>query len=90
MSVTQRQEMSSAVGEDTIQTVAAGRETLGALLSSVQTHLQKVFIVFVIGFMGSFYALRIWIWDFLEATAKPRCSRTSPIRRTSSPERRSR
>ncbi|TYT63198.1 twin-arginine translocase subunit TatC [Natrialba swarupiae] len=62
--------MSSAVGEDTIQTVAAGRETLGALLSSVQTHLQKVFIVFVIGFMGSFYALRIWIWDFLEATAK--------------------
>ncbi|RQG94043.1 twin-arginine translocase subunit TatC [Natrarchaeobius chitinivorans] len=62
--------MSSAVGEDTIQAVASGRETLGTLLSSAQTHLQKVFIVFVIGFIGTFYALRIWIWDFLEATAK--------------------
>ncbi|SIR91347.1 twin-arginine translocase subunit TatC [Natronorubrum thiooxidans] len=62
--------MSSAVGEDTAKAIATGRETIGTLLSSAQTHLQKVFIVFVIGFIGSFYALRIWIWDFLEATAK--------------------
>ncbi|RQG92900.1 translocase [Natrarchaeobius halalkaliphilus] len=62
--------MSSAVGEDTVQTIAAGRETIGTVLSNAQEHLQKVFIVFVIGFIGSFYALRIWIWDFLEATAK--------------------
>ncbi len=62
--------MSSAVGEDTARAITTGRETLGALLSSAQTHLQKVFIIFVIGFMGSFYALRIYIWDFLEATAK--------------------
>ncbi|WP_121743998.1 twin-arginine translocase subunit TatC [Natronorubrum halophilum] len=62
--------MSSAVGEDTAKAITTGRETIGAMLSSAQTHLQKVFIVFVIGFIGSFYALRIWIWDFLEATAK--------------------
>ncbi|MFC4439759.1 MULTISPECIES: twin-arginine translocase subunit TatC [Natrialbaceae] len=62
--------MSSAVDEDTARAINTGRETIGALLSSVQTHLQKVFIVFVIGFVGSFYALRIWIWNFLRATAK--------------------
>ena len=62
--------MSSAVDEDTVRAVSAGRETLGAVFSSAQAHLQKIFIVFVIGFISSFYALRIWIWDFLEATAK--------------------
>ena len=62
--------MSSAVDEDTARAINSGRETLGAMLSAAQTHLQKVFIVFVIGFIGSFYALRVFIWDFLEATAK--------------------
>ncbi|ELY36202.1 twin-arginine translocase subunit TatC [Natronorubrum tibetense] len=62
--------MSSAVGEDTAKAINTGRETIGAVLSGAQTHLQKVFIVFTIGFVGSFYALRIWIWGFLEATAK--------------------
>ncbi|THE62719.1 translocase [Salinadaptatus halalkaliphilus] len=62
--------MSSAVDEDTARAINSGRETLGAMFSSAQTHLQKVFIVFVIGFMGTFWALRAFIWDFLEATAK--------------------
>ncbi|MCU4743233.1 twin-arginine translocase subunit TatC [Natronoglomus mannanivorans] len=62
--------MSSAVDEDTVRAINTGRETIGDLLSSAQTHLQKIFIVFVIGFLGSFYALRLYIWDFLEATAK--------------------
>ncbi|RKD93598.1 twin-arginine translocase subunit TatC [Halopiger aswanensis] len=66
--------MSSAVDEDTARAINSGRETLGALLSSAQTHLQKVFIVFVIGFIGSFYALRVFIWDFLKATAKAEMS----------------
>ncbi len=66
--------MSSVVDEDTAKTINTGRETLGALFSSAQTHLQKVFMVFVVGFIGSFYALRIWIWDFLEATAKAEMS----------------
>ncbi|AEH36182.1 twin-arginine translocase subunit TatC [Halopiger xanaduensis] len=66
--------MSSAVDEDTARAINSGRETLGALLSSAQTHLQKVFIVFVIGFIGSFYALRVFVWDFLKATAKAEMS----------------
>ncbi|MFC4540626.1 twin-arginine translocase subunit TatC [Halosolutus amylolyticus] len=66
--------MSSAVDEDTARAINTGRETLGALFSSAQTHLQKVFIVFVIGFIGSFYALRVFIWDFLETTAKAEMS----------------
>lgn len=69
MSVTIHQQMSSAVDEDTARAINSGRETLGAMLSSLQTHLQKVFIIFVVGFLGSFYALRIWIWDFLKQTA---------------------
>ncbi|SEH13351.1 sec-independent protein translocase protein TatC [Natronorubrum sediminis] len=68
--------MSSAVGEDTAKAINTGRETIGAVLSGAQTHLQKVFIVFTLGFVGSFYALRVWIWDFLEATAKAEMSET--------------
>ncbi|SEW27472.1 twin-arginine translocase subunit TatC [Natrinema salifodinae] len=61
--------MSSAVDEDTARAINSGRETIGALLSGAQAHLQKVFIVFLLGFVGSFYALRVVIWDFLKATA---------------------
>ncbi|QCS40942.1 twin-arginine translocase subunit TatC [Natrinema versiforme] len=61
--------MSSAVDEDTAKAINTGRETLGALLSGAQQHLQKVFIVFLLGFVGSFYALRVVVWDFLKATA---------------------
>ena len=64
--------MSSVVDEDTARAVNSGRQTLGAMLSSAQDHLQKIFIVFVVGFMGTFWLLRIWIWDFLEATATAR------------------
>jgi sec-independent protein translocase protein TatC len=66
--------MSSAVDEDTARAINTGRETIGALLSGAQAHLQKVFIVFLVGFVGSFYALRVVVWDFLEATAKARMS----------------
>ncbi|WP_222915845.1 twin-arginine translocase subunit TatC [Natrinema sp. SYSU A 869] len=62
--------MSSAVDEDTAKALNTGRETIGALLSGAQQHLQKVFIVFLLGFVGSFYALRVVVWDFLKATAK--------------------
>ena len=59
--------MSGAVDEDTRQTIADGRRTLGAMLSTVQRHLQKVFIVFVIGFIGTFYALRLFVWEQLKS-----------------------
>ncbi|WP_423743794.1 twin-arginine translocase subunit TatC (plasmid) [Haladaptatus sp. SPP-AMP-3] len=55
----------SLIDEDTANTVASGRETIGAMLSTAQTHLQKVFIVFVLGFIGMFYAMSMVVWPFL-------------------------
>ena len=64
--------MSSALDEDTQETLAQGRETLGAMLRSAQKDLQKVFIVFVVGFMGTFYALRLYVWEFLKNVTRAR------------------
>ena len=58
--------MSSALGDDNARALASGRDSIGALLSTAQTELQKVFIVFVIGFIGTFYALRVAVWDWLK------------------------
>lgn len=60
-------EMSSAIDEDTVRTVQSGRETLGAMLSSAQSNLQKVFIVFVAGMIGTILALQYGAWDRLRA-----------------------
>ncbi|ADJ13791.1 twin-arginine translocase subunit TatC [Halalkalicoccus jeotgali] len=57
----------SIVDEDTARSLNSGRETIGAVLSTIQTHLQKVFIVFVVGFLGTFYALRAVVWDWLRS-----------------------
>jgi len=57
----------SGVDDDVRRSVARGRETLGAMLSAAQTHLQKVAIAFLIGFLGSFYALWLYVWDRLKA-----------------------
>ncbi|WP_435067969.1 twin-arginine translocase subunit TatC [Haloplanus sp. C73] len=62
--------MSSALDEDTRQTLDAGRETAGAMLRSAQKDLQKVFIVFLVGFIGSFYVLRLYVWNFLESVTR--------------------
>ena len=35
------------------------------MLRAAQKDLQKVFIVFLIGFVGTFYALRLYVWEFL-------------------------
>jgi len=64
--------MSSALDEDTRQTLDAGRETAGAMLRSAQKDLQKVFIVFLVGFIGSFYVLRLYVWGFLESVTRSR------------------
>ncbi|QIO21227.1 twin-arginine translocase subunit TatC [Haloarcula sp. JP-L23] len=58
--------MASAIDEDTVQTVQSGRATLGAMLSTAQTHLQKVFIVFVVGMIGTIMALQYGVWDRLK------------------------
>jgi len=60
-------EMSSAIDEDTVRTVQSGRETLGAMLSSAQSDLQKVFIVFVVGMIGTILGLQYGGWDRLRA-----------------------
>ncbi|MFB6101644.1 MAG: twin-arginine translocase subunit TatC [Haloplanus sp.] len=62
--------MSSALDEDTRETLDTGRETAGAMLRSAQKDLQKVFIVFLVGFIGSFYALRLYVWDFLDSITR--------------------
>jgi sec-independent protein translocase protein TatC len=58
--------MSGAVNEDVRRSIARGRETLGVLLSAAQTHLQKVAIVFLITFLGTFYALWLYVWERLK------------------------
>ena len=58
--------MSSAVDDDVARTVSEGRAHLGAVLRTAQKHLQKVFIVFLIGFLGTFTVLRLYIWDILK------------------------
>ncbi len=62
--------MASALDEDTQQSIAAGRETAKAFLRSIQKDLQKVFIVFLLGFLGTFWALRIYVWDFLKGVTE--------------------
>ena len=64
--------MSSALDEDTRETLSEGRATVGAMLRSAQKDLQKVFIVFVVGFLGTFYALRLYVWDFLKSITRAR------------------
>ncbi|RXK46408.1 twin-arginine translocase subunit TatC [Halorientalis pallida] len=58
--------MSGAIDDDTRRAVNSGRQTIGAMLSSAQSHLQKVFIVAVLGLMGTIYALREFGWAILK------------------------
>ncbi|RYJ15154.1 preprotein translocase subunit TatC [Halogeometricum borinquense] len=62
--------MSSALDEDTRRAIDDGRETAGAMLRAAQKDLQKVFIVFLVGFLGTFYALRLYVWGFLESVTR--------------------
>ncbi|MBP1922245.1 sec-independent protein translocase protein TatC [Halorubrum alkaliphilum] len=57
--------MASALDEDTQQSLADGRDSAKAFLRSIQKDLQKVFVVFFIGFLLTFWALRVYVWEFL-------------------------
>jgi len=59
--------VSGAVDEDVARTVQGGRETLGKMLGAAQTHLQKVFIVFVVGLLATIIFLNRWGWDRMKA-----------------------
>mgnify|MGYP006287231919 CR=1 FL=1 len=38
---------------------------LGRALSSVRSELRAAFVVFVVGFLATFYAMRLWVWPEL-------------------------
>ncbi|MEF8812600.1 MAG: twin-arginine translocase subunit TatC [Halovenus sp.] len=58
--------MSGALDSDAARTLASGRATIGSMLSAAQAHLKKVFLVFVVGMIGTIWALRSFIWDRLK------------------------
>ncbi|MFC7187867.1 twin-arginine translocase subunit TatC [Halorubrum yunnanense] len=62
--------MASALDEDTQQSLAEGRESAKAFLRSIQKDLQKVFVVFLLGFLATFWALRTYVWEFLYNVTK--------------------
>ena len=64
--------MASALDNDTQRALGEATATGRAMLRSAQKDLQKIFIIFLIGFLGTFYALRLYIWDFLRAVTKSR------------------
>ena len=64
--------MASALDDDTQRALGEATATGRAMLRSAQKDLQKVFIVFLLGFLGTFYALRLYIWDFLRAVTESR------------------
>ncbi len=59
--------MAGALDEDTAQTLASGRQTIGSLLSAAQANLKRVFVVFVVGWLLTFYLLRTFVWERLQA-----------------------
>jgi sec-independent protein translocase protein TatC len=59
--------MSGALDEDTAKTLASGRQTIGSMLAAAQSNLKRAFLVFLVFWLGSFYALRIFVWDRLKA-----------------------
>jgi len=58
--------MASALDEDTARSLVDGRQTVWAMLSAAQTHLKKVFLVFVAGMLLTIWALRAFVWDRLQ------------------------
>ncbi|GAA0543424.1 twin-arginine translocase subunit TatC [Halorubrum ejinorense] len=66
--------MASALDEDTQRSIAEGQETAKAFLRSIQKDLQKVFVVFLLGFLATFWALRVFIWDRLRAVTESNMS----------------
>lgn len=62
------------IDQNTARTINSGRETLGVGLRAAQKHLQKVFIVFVIGMIGTIYAMRLYVWPDLQVIIKSRTS----------------
>jgi len=72
-------QMSTGLDEDTMRSVQSGRETVGSMLRAAQKHLQKVFIVWVVGLVGTIYALQEFLWDRLKADMIERTAEEADI-----------
>jgi len=57
--------MSSAGAQEARQAVASTRQTVGSMLVEARSHLRKVFLVFLVGLIGTIYALQEFVWDRL-------------------------
>ena len=57
--------MSGSLDDDTLRSIQRGRASAGAVLGSAQEHLQKIFLVFVVGLIGSILVLQYGLWDVL-------------------------
>ena len=55
-----------ALDPDTRRTLAAGRQTIGEVVVAARSYGRRLFIVFVVGLLGTIYAMRAWIWPELE------------------------
>ena len=64
--------MSSALDEETVKTLDAGRETAFDLLSNAQTELKKIFLAFAVAFLGTIVAMRYYVWEALRANTVSR------------------
>jgi len=60
------------LGSDTRETLSSGKRTAGEMLSAAQHKLRRVFLVFVVGLVGTIYAMRIWVWPVLKQDLLPR------------------
>lgn len=63
--------MASAIDESTLRTVDNGRAALGEILSSAQSELRKVFLIFLTGFLLTFYVFKYYGVPFLKQQALP-------------------
>ena len=62
----------SSVRAEAEGAVAAGRKTAAAMLRAAQRDLQKVFLVFLAGFVATFSALEFAVWPFFRSVTRRR------------------
>ncbi|MEF8774611.1 MAG: twin-arginine translocase subunit TatC [Halobacteriales archaeon] len=55
------------------------RETLGVTLKTAQIHLRKVFVVFLLGLVGTIYFMRVAGWEILRGVTTARMSEATAL-----------
>lgn len=48
------------------------RAAIAAVFTTAQSHLRIVFVCFLMGFLFSFYALRVYVWDWMAVMTESR------------------